>query len=114
LLRLLLRLPWRRLGGYLLFGVGVRVLVLHLVRSVAGRLGKGFDAVFIDHYIHFEETIEFVRRVAGEWGLRLYFKGNERLRGYRYGDVVKVDSLDPRDTEELLRIGWVSLSSPIA
>jgi len=40
--------------------------------------------------------------------LRLYFKGNERLRGYRYGDVVKVDSLDPRDREELLRIGWGS------
>jgi len=81
-------------------------VVLHLVRSVAGRLGKGFDVVFIDHYMHFEETVEFVRKVAEEWGLRLYFKGNERLRGYRYGDVVKVDSLDPRDREELLRIGW--------
>ena len=39
--------------------------------------------------------------------MRLYSKGNERLRGYKYGDAIKVDSLDPRDREEeLLRIGW--------
>jgi len=46
-----------------------------------------------------------VKKVAEEWDLRLYFKGNERLRGYKYGDAIKVDSLDPRDREELLRIG---------
>jgi 3''-phosphoadenosine 5''-phosphosulfate sulfotransferase (PAPS reductase)/FAD synthetase and related enzymes len=44
-------------------------VVLHLVRNVADRLGKGFDVVFIDHYMHFEETLEFVRKVAEEWGL---------------------------------------------
>jgi len=41
-------------------------VVLHLVRNVAGKLGKGFDVVFIDHYMHFEETLEFVRKVAEE------------------------------------------------
>ncbi len=56
-------------------------VVLHIVRNVANRLGKSFDVVFIDHYMHFEETLEFINKVAGEWGLRLFIKGNERLRG---------------------------------
>ncbi|WP_243675621.1 hypothetical protein [Vulcanisaeta distributa] len=28
------------------------------------------------------------------------------LGGFKYGDVVRVDELDPRDREELLRIGY--------
>ena len=81
-------------------------VVLHIVRNVAERLGRRFDVVFIDHFMHFEETIEFVNKVAGEWGLRLFIRGNDRLRGYRYGDAVKVSELDPRDREELLKIGY--------
>ncbi|WP_202905263.1 phosphoadenosine phosphosulfate reductase family protein [Vulcanisaeta thermophila] len=81
-------------------------VTLHIVRRVAEGLGKSFDVVFIDHYMHFEETLDFVRKVVSEWGLRLFIKGNERLRGFRYGDVVKVDELDPRDRDELLKIGY--------
>ncbi|WP_367834226.1 hypothetical protein [Vulcanisaeta sp. JCM 16159] len=47
---------------------------------MASRLGKSFDVVFIDHFMHFDETIEFINKVAGEWGLRLFIKGNDRLR----------------------------------
>ena len=82
-------------------------VVLHLAKTVADRVGKAFDVVFIDHYMHFDETLEFIEKVAKEWGLRLFVKGNERLKGFKYGDVVKVDQLDQRDRDELLRIGYV-------
>ncbi|MGC8556037.1 MAG: phosphoadenosine phosphosulfate reductase family protein, partial [Conexivisphaera sp.] len=73
-------------------------------------VGRGFDVVFIDHFMHFEETLEFVERVAAEWSLRVIFKGNERLRGYKYGDEVSVDELDREDADELLRIGYTAPS----
>ena len=83
-------------------------LVLHLFREASSATGRDFDVAFIDHYMHFEETLEFVDEVAREWGLRVIFKGNERLRGYSYGDEVRVDDLDPIDAEELLRIGYTA------
>lgn len=83
-------------------------VVLHMFGEASRAASKGYDVVFIDHYMHFEETLDFVERVASEWGLRLIIKGNERLRGYKYGDEVDVDELDERDAEELLRIGYTA------
>ncbi|MDP7981920.1 MAG: phosphoadenosine phosphosulfate reductase family protein [Conexivisphaera sp.] len=83
-------------------------VVLHLFREASSEVARGYDVVFIDHFMHFEETLEFVDRVAAEWGLRIIFKGNERLRGYQYGDEVSVDELDQEDADELLRIGYTA------
>ncbi len=81
-------------------------LVLHFFREASGP--RGYDVAFIDHYMHFEETLEFVERVAKEWGIRLLVRRNERLSGFKYGDVVDVEDLEDEDAEELLRIGYTS------
>jgi len=83
-------------------------VVLHLFREASTRTGRGFDVAFIDHFMHFDETLEFIEDVAKEWGFRVIFKGNDRLRGHEYGEEVSVDELDPADADELLRIGYTA------
>ncbi|GGP19251.1 nodulation protein [Thermocladium modestius] len=85
-------------------------VVLHAALKAREATGRDFDVVFIDHFMHFEETLKFIEDVERQWGLKVIFKGNERLRGYKYGDEVKVDELDPRDREELLKIGYTAPS----
>lgn len=83
-------------------------VVLHAALKAREAARGDFDVVFIDHFMHFEETLKFIEDVERQWGLKVIFKGNERLRGYKYGDEVKVDELDPRDRGELLKIGYTA------
>ncbi|MFP3044545.1 MAG: phosphoadenosine phosphosulfate reductase family protein [Thermocladium sp.] len=83
-------------------------VVLHATLKAQERSGGKFDVVFIDHYMHFEETLKFIEEVEKQWGIKVIFKGNERLKGYRYGDEVKVSELSPGDREELVRIGYTA------
>jgi len=68
-------------------------LTLYLVKEVAER--HGFDvppAVFIDHYQHFDELIDFVERWADRWDLDLVYARNEDVGAY-----VDEHDLDPGD-----------------
>ena len=38
----------------------------------------------------------------------MVFKGNERLKSYKYGEEVRVDDLDPFDRAKLLKMGYAS------
>ncbi len=64
-------------------------LVLYVVMEVAREQGKPVPpVVFIDHFEHFPEVIEFVEWWADEWDLDLVFARNE--------DFVRLDA-DPGD-----------------
>ncbi|WCM35725.1 phosphoadenosine phosphosulfate reductase family protein [Sulfolobus acidocaldarius] len=81
-------------------------LTLYFAKEVAKKLNKEVKAIVIDHFMHFDETWEFIERVKKEWGVSVVVKGNERLKGHKYGDVVKVSELSREDREELQRLGY--------
>ncbi|MFW6458108.1 MAG: phosphoadenosine phosphosulfate reductase family protein [Halodesulfurarchaeum sp.] len=72
-------------------------LTLYLVREVATELGYDMPpAVFIDHYQHFEELIEFVQRWATRWDLEVILARNEDV-----GTIVENEGLEPGDDIEI-------------
>jgi len=84
-------------------------LVLYVVREVARDLGVDVPpVVFIDHYEHFDETVEFVERWAERWDLELVVARNEDFArlGVDVGESVPVADLDERNRRELARLGY--------
>ncbi len=72
-------------------------LTLYLVREVATELGYEMPpAVFIDHFQHFDELIEFVEHWAGEWDLEVIWARNTDI-----GDIVSERDLEPGDDIEV-------------
>jgi phosphoadenosine phosphosulfate reductase len=72
-------------------------LTLYFVKEVADQYGYDLPpAVFIDHYQHFEELLEFVDRWAEEWDLDVIFARNEDV-----GEYVEEGGLDPGDDIEI-------------
>jgi|BEDMetMinimDraft_2_1075160.scaffolds.fasta_scaffold00421_3 phosphoadenosine phosphosulfate reductase len=84
-------------------------LVLYFVKKVCedNNIPKP-DAVVIDHYMHFEETIDFISKVSKDWKFNVLYKGNERLKGRKYGEIINIDELDESDKGELEKIGYKS------
>jgi phosphoadenosine phosphosulfate reductase len=76
-------------------------LTLYFVKEVAEQYGYELPpAVFIDHYQHFDELIEFVERWADEWDLEVIFARNEDVGAY-----VEEHDLDPGDEIEIDALG---------
>ena len=68
-------------------------LTLYFVKEVAEQYGYDLPpAVFIDHYQHFDELLEFVDRWAEEWDLDVIFARNEDI-----GKYVDEHDLEPGD-----------------
>ncbi|MFB6300207.1 MAG: phosphoadenosine phosphosulfate reductase family protein [Halobacteriales archaeon] len=68
-------------------------LTLYFVKEVAEEMGYEMPpVVFIDHYQHFDELIDFVKRWADEWGLEVIWARNEDV-----GDYVEEHGLTPGD-----------------
>jgi len=90
-------------------------LTLYLVKEVAERHGYEVPpVVFIDHYQHFDELIEFVERWTDRWDLDLVYARNEDVGAYvdehglEPGDEVPVDALDDHNrhhVREMLEYG---------
>lgn len=82
--------------------------VLHLVRRVCGELGLQMPpALFIDHGQHFDETLEMVDRVSGEWGFRVVVARNDDVLKNVGGDnMIRVGDLSRENQEEARRIGF--------
>lgn len=89
-------------------------LTLYFAKKISERLGKQVEAIIIDHFMHFDETWEFVDKVKEEWNVRLIIKGNERLKGHKYGDLIKVSELSEKDRKELESIGYFKDTFPFA
>ena len=81
-------------------------LALYFARKVTERLGKPLEALVIDHFMHFDETWQFIDEVKRLWNVRVIAKGNERLKGYKYGDIVRTSELHEVDRKELEKIGY--------
>ncbi|MGM0371430.1 MAG: phosphoadenosine phosphosulfate reductase family protein [Halobacteriota archaeon] len=68
-------------------------LTLYLVREVARELGYDMPpAVFIDHFQHFEDLIDFVEHWAAVWDVEVIYARNEDI-----GDIVTEQGLEPGD-----------------
>jgi len=89
-------------------------LSLYFAKKVTERLGKPLEAIIIDHYMHFDETWNFINEVKKIWNVNLIVKGNERLKGHNYGDIIKVAELSDKDKKELEMIGYSKDSFPYA
>ncbi|QXJ28541.1 Sulfate adenylyltransferase subunit 2 [Saccharolobus shibatae B12] len=89
-------------------------LSLYFAKKVAERLGKQLEAIIIDHYMHFDETWSFVEEVKKAWNVKLIVKGNEKLKGHKYGEIIKVPELSEKDRKELETIGYFKDSFPYA
>ncbi|WP_299237494.1 phosphoadenosine phosphosulfate reductase family protein [Natronomonas sp.] len=75
-------------------------LTLYFVKEVVEQYG--FDlppTVFIDHYQHFDELLEFVDRWADAWDLEVVFARNEDVGAY-----VEEHGLEPGDDIEVAEL----------
>lgn len=67
-------------------------------------------AVFIDHFQHFDETYEFVRRWTDRWNLSLLTVCNEDLQTYvdtqdiEPGDEIPVEALDDHNRHHIRKV----------
>lgn len=68
-------------------------LTLYFVKEVAEEFGYELPvAVFIDHYQHFDDLLDFVDRWADEWGLDVVFARNDDV-----GEYVDEHGVEPGD-----------------
>lgn len=89
-------------------------LSLYFARKVSEKLGKPLEAIIIDHYMHFDETWKFIDKVKKDWNVNLIVKGNERLKGHNYGDIIKITDLSEKDKKELENVGYSKDTFPYA
>jgi len=76
-------------------------LTLYFVKEVAEKYGYELPpAVFIDHYQHFDELLEFVDRWADEWDLDVIFARNDDI-----GEYVDEHGLQPGDDIDISELG---------
>ena len=86
-------------------------LTLYFVKEVVEQFGYELPpTVFIDHYQHFDELLEFVDRWADEWNLEVIFARNEDVGAYvdandlEPGDDIPVDALDENNQHHVRNI----------
>ena len=82
-------------------------LTLYFIKEVAEEYG--FDtptAVFIDHFQHFDDIIEFVEKWADEWGINVVYARNEDVRELadEPGDEVRVEDLNEQNQHHVRNI----------
>lgn len=82
--------------------------VLNLVRTVSDELGMPSPAcIFIEHGDHFDETHEMVRRLTGEWGLRIVYAVNSDVLDHRHDDgTIHLSELNEKNRSEARKIGF--------
>ncbi|MBS1263728.1 MAG: Sulfate adenylyltransferase subunit 2 [Methanonatronarchaeales archaeon] len=79
-------------------------LVLYAVNEVAEETGREKPtAVLIDHFQHFEETLKFVERWAGRFGIDVHYARNEDVaaQAEKPGDEIRVEDLNEQNRREV-------------
>ncbi|MFT4885321.1 MAG: phosphoadenosine phosphosulfate reductase, partial [Natronomonas sp.] len=86
-------------------------LTLYFVKEVVEQFDYEMPpTVFIDHYQHFDELLDFVERWADEWDLEVIFARNENVGAYvdendlEPGDDIPVDALDENNQHHIRNI----------
>ncbi|XVH30896.1 phosphoadenosine phosphosulfate reductase family protein [Haloferacaceae archaeon DSL9] len=84
-------------------------LVLYVVMEVARKLDRELPpVVFIDHFEHFPEAMDFVERWSDEWGLDLIYARNSDIvrLGADPGDEIAVSDLSESTQDELDKLDY--------
>ena len=84
-------------------------LLLYVIREVARERGEEVPpVVFLDHFAHFSEIIEFVDRWAKIWNLDLIKAQNEDIANLRErGDQeIKIEDLNDANRKEIQKLGY--------
>lgn len=82
-------------------------LTMHILREVCKEQGKKLpDALFVDNFMHYDQTLEFVQKLSREWNFDLKTAGNDVLRDKKYGETVNVSELPQNQKDELSKIGF--------
>ncbi|WP_373189584.1 phosphoadenosine phosphosulfate reductase family protein [Halolamina sp.] len=86
-------------------------LALYFVKEVAERHDLEVPpAVFLDHYQHFDELIEFVKHWAEEWDLDVQFARNDDVGAYvdehglTPGDDIEISELNEQNRHHIRNI----------
>jgi phosphoadenosine phosphosulfate reductase len=86
-------------------------LTLYFVKEVAERFDLDLPpAVFIDHYQHFDELLDFVDNWAEKWDLEVMFARNDDIGEYvaanqlTPGDEIPIDSLSEHNQHHVRNI----------
>ncbi|MBP1987095.1 phosphoadenosine phosphosulfate reductase family protein [Halolamina salifodinae] len=86
-------------------------LTLYFVKEVAEKHGLEMPpAVFLDHYQHFDELIDFVEHWADEWDLDVHFARNEDIGAYveehdlTPGDEIEISELNEQNRHHIRNI----------
>ncbi|MFB6169552.1 MAG: phosphoadenosine phosphosulfate reductase family protein, partial [Haloarculaceae archaeon] len=86
-------------------------LTLYFVKEVAEQYGYEMPpAVFLDHYQHFDELIDFVKHWADEWGLDVVWARNDDIGAYVEehdlvpGDDIEIDALNEQNRHHVRNI----------
>ncbi|MES3516544.1 MAG: phosphoadenosine phosphosulfate reductase family protein [Natronomonas sp.] len=86
-------------------------LTLYFVKEVVEQYDLELPkTVFIDHYQHFDELLEFVERWADEWDLEVVYARNEDIGAYvedhglTPGDDIPIDELDEHNRHHVRNI----------
>lgn len=83
-------------------GLKQSTLLVYLVKTLSEELGKPIPKVlFVDHYMHYDETLNYVRRLSESWKLDLTISKNESLVGTKHGDLVRIGNLPEDEREEI-------------
>ncbi len=79
-------------------------LTLYFVTQVAEKYGYDLPVtVFIDHFQHFEDIMNFVRRWADHWGLEVVWARNDDVGNLadEPGDEIRVEDLNESNQREV-------------
>jgi len=86
-------------------------LTLYFVAEVAEEFGLELPpAIFIDHYQHFDELIEFAERWADRWNVELVYARNDDVGAYveahdlEPGDDIPIDALSEQNQHHVRNI----------
>jgi len=86
-------------------------LTLYFVKEVAEKHGLEMPpAVFLDHYQHFDELIDFVDHWADEWDLDVHFARNDDVGAYvdehdlTPGDDIEISELNEQNRHHIRNI----------
>jgi len=96
-------------------GTKESTLVLYLVREISIELGRLIpNVLFIDHYMHFDETLSYTKRLAIDWNLDLTVLKNENFVDRKYGESIRASELPDDQKAELKKIGFMGETFPLS
>lgn len=91
------------------------ILTLHLIKLVSKESGYKIPTVlFVDHFMHYGETMEFVKKIAQDWNLDLAIARQESLASKKYNDTIQPSDLNEEQKQTLKKIGFAGFGFPFS